>query len=187
MTKAAKKQEQPGQGRDAAKLKQLLEQVDQQVRRMGAQSVMTSQAVAARFGLHTTDLECLDLIFMRGQVTAGELAQATGLTSGAVTALIDRLERAGYIVRVDDPGDRRRVLVRINREAIGPVQSVYAPMQRRMFQLWSTFSEGQLETVIDFLERSTDVAIACTEEVSKGPPSATKRRPARAGRIQARP
>lgn len=170
--------------RNTARLKQLIEQLDRQVRRMGAQSVLTSQTVAARFGLHTTDLECLDLIYMRGQVTAGELAQATGLTSGAVTALIDRLERGGYVVRVDDPGDRRRVLVRVNREAIAPVASVYAPMQRQMFNLWSTFSEPELEVVIDFLQRSTDLAIACTAEVSKGTSSTIKRRPARAARIQ---
>ena len=182
MTKATKKQGQ--QQRSTAKLKQLIEQLDHQVRRMGAQSVLTSQAVAARFDLHTTDLECLDLIFMRGQVTAGELAQATGLTSGAVTALIDRLERGGYVVRADDPGDRRRVLVRVNREAIRPVASVYAPMQRRMFKLWSTFSEPQLEVVIDFLKRSTDLAIARTAEVTKGKSSTIKRRPARAPRIQ---
>ena len=173
------------QRRNTAKLKQLIEQVGHQVRRMGAQSVITSQAVAARFGLHTTDLECLDLIFMRGQVSAGELAQATGLTSGAVTALIDRLERSGYIVRADDPGDRRRVLVRVNREAITPVQSVYAPMQRQMFRLWSTFSEQELDIVIDFLKRSTDLAIACTADVSEGTSSAMKRRPTRAARTQA--
>jgi DNA-binding MarR family transcriptional regulator len=182
VTKATKKQGQ--QQRSTAKLKQLIEQLDHQVRRMGAQSVLTSQAVAARFDLHTTDLECLDLIFMRGQVTAGELAQATGLTSGAVTALIDRLERGGYVVRADDPGDRRRVLVRVNHGAIRPIASVYAPMQQRMFKLWSTFSEPQLEVVIDFLKRSTDLAIARTAEVTKDTSSTIKRQPARAPRTQ---
>jgi len=69
--------------------------------------------IAARFGLHATDLEVPDLISMRGQVTAGELALATGLPSGAATALIDRLERGGYVARVADREDRRRVLVRV--------------------------------------------------------------------------
>jgi len=146
----------------------LVERVDQAVRRMGAQSVMTSQAIAARFDLHTTDLECLDLIFMRGRVTAGELARATGLTSGAVTALIDRLERAGYVARVADRKDRRRVLVQVRREAVAPIQSVYEPMQRQMHGLWSTFGAQQLRIVADFLERSTDLAVACTEKASTG-------------------
>jgi DNA-binding MarR family transcriptional regulator len=170
--------------RGADKRRRLIEQVDREVRRMGAQSVMMSQAVAARFGLHTTDLECLDLIFMRGEVAAGELARATGLTSGAVTALIDRLERSGYIVRAGDPGDRRRVLVRIHREAVAPIESVYAPLQRRMRRLWSSFSERQLEIVLDFLRRGTDLAVACTEDISKGAAPAGKRRPARAARLR---
>ena len=81
------------------RINSLVERVGIQVRRVGAQSVLMSHAVAQRFDLHTTDLECLDLIYLRGRVSAGELAQATGLTSGAVTALIDRLEKAGYVFR----------------------------------------------------------------------------------------
>ena len=91
--------------------------------------------VAGRFGLNTSDLECLDLIYLRGHASAGELARATGLTSGAVTALIDRLERAGYVERTDDPTDRRRREVRILADAIEPIQAVYQPMQARMVEL----------------------------------------------------
>ena len=171
-----KGQKPPQRGRAAHA--RLIEQLGVQVRRMGAQSVMTSQAVAARFGLHTTDLECLDLIFLRGQASATELAQATGLTSGAITALIDRLERAGYIARFADPADRRRVLVRVDSQAIAPIASTYAPMQKRMVELWSTFSEAQLATVLEFVARSTDLAVACTEEISEaGLPGERKRRP----------
>ena len=97
----------------AEPLDNLLAQLGRQIPRMGAQSVITSQTVADRFGLHTTDLECLDLICLRKDPTAGELAKATGLTSGAVTALIDRLEEAGYVERIADPNDRPRVHVRI--------------------------------------------------------------------------
>jgi hypothetical protein len=79
----------------AATHREFVSRVGLAVRRMGAQSVLTGHAVAARFGLHTTDLEVLDLIFLREQASAGELAQGTGLTSGSVTALIDRLVKAG--------------------------------------------------------------------------------------------
>jgi len=138
------------------------------VRRMGAQSVLTSEAVAARFQIHTTDLEVLDLILMREQASAGELAQATGLTSGSVTALIDRLAQAGYVERHSDPDDRRKVLVRIRHDAIEPIKAVYAPMQARMFELWSTFSARELEVIADFLTRSTDLAVACAEDIRRG-------------------
>jgi DNA-binding MarR family transcriptional regulator len=132
---------------------------------MGAQNVMTSQTVAERFGLHTTDLECLDLILMRGQVSAGELAKATGLTTGATTALIDRLEKAGYVAREGDPTDRRRRYVRIRPENIKPIQAVYEPLQSEMFKLWSSFSPHDLRVIEDFLSRSTDLSVACVERI----------------------
>jgi len=138
------------------------------VRRMGAQSVIVSQTVAARFGLNTTDLECLDLIQLQGQVSAGQLAAATGLTSGAVTALIDRLQRAGYVERVDDPADRRRVLVRIRKGAIVEIAKVYAPMQKRMFALWSQYSPAELKVIEDFLARSLELSVDCVAELREG-------------------
>lgn len=144
---------------------ELVRQVGDVVRRMGAQSVIVSQTVAARFGLNTTDLECLDLIQLQGRVSAGELAAATGLTSGAVTALIDRMERAGYVERVDDPADRRRVLVRIRKGSIGDIEKVYAPLQKRMFGLWSQYSAADLEVIADFLSRSLELSVACVAEL----------------------
>jgi DNA-binding MarR family transcriptional regulator len=163
----------------AAAQKELVARVGLQVRRMGAQTVLTSQAVAGRFGLHTTDLECLDLIYLRKRASAGELAEATGLTSGAVTALIDRLERAGYVERITDPSDRRRREVQILPEAIKPIEAVYAPMQARMIELWSSFAARDLEVIIDFISRSTDLAVACAEELRRDAASSSKRRPPR--------
>lgn len=137
------------------------------VRRMGAQSVIVSQTVAARFGLNTTDLECLDLIQLEGKVSAGQLATATGLTSGATTALIDRLERAGYVERFDDPADRRRVLVRIRKGSIDEIAKVYGPMQKRMFALWSGYSEAELAVIEDFLSRSLALSVECVADLAK--------------------
>jgi len=138
------------------------------VRRMGAQSVIVSQTVAARFGLNATDFECLDMIQLEGSVSAGRLAAATGLTSGATTALIDRLERAGYVERVDDPADRRRVLVRIRKGSIDDIARVYVPMQKRMFALWSGYSEAELAVIEDFLGRSLALSVECVAEMRTG-------------------
>jgi DNA-binding MarR family transcriptional regulator len=145
----------------------LVERVSLEIRRMGAHSVMMSQVIADRFGLHTTDLECLDLINMRGKTTAGELAQATGLTSGAMTALLDRLERAGYITRAHDSVDRRRITIQVREDAIAPVKTVYAPIGERMAELWSSFTADELETIAQFLKRSTDLGVICIEEIRK--------------------
>lgn len=165
---------------------ELVARVGIHVRKMSAQSVLTSQVVAERFALHTTDLEVLDLITLREQATAGELAIATGLTSGSVTALIDRLAAAGYVERYDDPDDRRRVQVRIRHDAIAPIMAVYEPMQARMFRLWSTFSASELELVADFLSRSTELAVQCIDEMQRGvapfSSPASKRSPPRGSR-----
>jgi DNA-binding MarR family transcriptional regulator len=157
--------------------RELVERVGTEIRRMGAQSVMKSQAIAERFGLHTTDLECLDLIYLRGRASAGELAKATGLTSGAMTTLIDRLEAAGYVVREADPTDRRRRYVRIRAEAIEPIKAVYAPMQSAMFNLWASFSPRDLRVIADFIRRSTDLSVTCVEKMrTEGAAPAMKNR-----------
>ena len=150
---------------DAVPLKELVEQVGIAVRKMGAQSVVTSKTVADRFDLNQTDLEVLDLIFLRKQASAGDLADATGLSSGSVTALIDRLESAGYIERMDDPEDRRRVLVRVCHEAIEPIKAAYMGMQKKMFALWSTFEPRDLKVITEFVTRSTELAGACCKEL----------------------
>jgi len=161
----------------------LVARVGVAVRKMGAQSVITSRTVADRFGLHMTDLEVLDLIFLREQVSAGELADVTGLTSGSVTALIDRLTKAGYVERCDDPSDRRKVLVRVRHDAIEPIKSLYMAIQKKMFALWSTFEARDLEVIADFLTRSTELAVACCKDVQRdGPPSPQQRRLPRTGR-----
>src|SRR6266849_3407784 len=75
------------------------------------------QAVADTLGLNRTDMRCIDILEREGRLTAGRLADRTGLTSGAVTTVIDRLEAAGYARRVRDTGDRRRVYVEITEGA----------------------------------------------------------------------
>src|ERR1700733_11041636 len=91
--------------------KELITKLAAAMRDVSGLSVLHSQAVAGRLGINSTDLECLDLV-ERGPVAAGALAGATGLTTGAITGVIDRLERAGFVRREADSADRRKVLVR---------------------------------------------------------------------------
>jgi DNA-binding MarR family transcriptional regulator len=151
--------------------------VDMLIREMAAQTMVTSQIVAAHFELHTTDLRVLDIIFMRGQVLAGELAIATGLSSGSVTALVDRLVKAGYVERRDDATDRRKVWVRSRNDAIEPIKEMFMPSQRRMYELWHTFTADELDTIASFLERTTKLAAECAEEIRQSVKPTRKRRP----------
>jgi DNA-binding MarR family transcriptional regulator len=151
--------------------------VDVLIREMAAQTMVTSQIVASHFGLHTTDLRVLDIIFMRGQVLAGELASATGLSSGSVTALVDRLVNAGYVERQDDATDRRKVWVRSRNDAIEPIKEMFMPSQRRMYALWHAFTATELDSIAAFLQRTTRLAAECAEEIRQQAKPTGKRRP----------
>src|ERR1700716_935093 len=159
--------------------KALVERVGIAVRRMGAQSVLASDIIAGAFEIHKTDLESLDLIYLRGGAcSAGELSKATGLTSGSTTALIDRLPKGGYGAREPGPNDRRRQIVRIQAEAIEPIKAVYAPMQREMFKLWSSYRAKDLEVVVDFIARSTQLQVDCLERIKTSIPDHSMNRQA---------
>lgn len=135
------------------------------MRRMGTASALHSQSVAKHVGLSSVDLECLDMVFLEGAVTAGQIAKHTRLTTGAVTGLIDRLERKGYVERVQDPKDRRKVVVRIVPKNIAPIQNLYLPLSRATTALMEEFSVDQLLTVATYIERGTELLIARASEL----------------------
>ena len=136
------------------------------LRRSSAAGVLHGQTIARRVGVNSTDLECLDLILMSGPSTAGEIARHTGLTSGAVTGLIDRLERLGLVERTADPADRRKVLVRVREDKIGPIAALYAPLEKAMQSLLAGYSREELKVLIDFAERSSDLLQARVSELN---------------------
>jgi DNA-binding MarR family transcriptional regulator len=110
--------------------------------------------VATRVGLNSTDLECLDLLYLAGVTTAGTLAKHTGLTSGATTAVIDRLERAGFVKRRRDATDRRCVLVEVVPASAEWIQPLYEVLLRKIAGLNEDYDEGQLKVVVDYLSRA---------------------------------
>jgi DNA-binding MarR family transcriptional regulator len=136
------------------------------LRRSSAAGVLHGQTVARRVGVNSTDLECLDLILMSGPSTAGEIARHTGLTSGAVTGLIDRLERLGLVERMADAADRRKVLVRVREDRIGPIAALYAPLEKSMQALLAGYSKEELKVLIDFAERSGGLLLARVSELN---------------------
>ena len=147
-----------------------------ELRRAGDQ---LDEAVAARFGLNRTDLRCLGIIYRRGRVTAGELADESGLTPGAITTVLDRLERGGFANRVADPVDRRRVLV-VSTVATREIGArVYGEVELAGRAELDQRSAAQLRVIRDYLRRTRGVyegqIAAVTAEVpaSGGPEGAT--------------
>ena len=115
------------------------------------------EAVAAQFGLNRTDLRCLGILYHRGRVTAGELAEESGLTPGAITTVLDRMERGGYANRVADPADRRRVLV----VSTAATREVGARLYGEVEVAGSAELEGrsseELRLIRDYLHRTREV------------------------------
>ena len=127
-----------------------LELIDE-VRRSQGATARFDQAVADALGLNRTDMRCLDVIEREGAVPAGRLAEETGLTSGAITTVIDRLERAGYARRVPDPGDRRRVLVELTPHTREVSTNYYAPHMAEAERLLNRYTLEQIELLLEFV------------------------------------
>jgi DNA-binding MarR family transcriptional regulator len=123
------------------------------------------QAIADHLGMNRTDMRCIDLIDQAGGMTAGELARAAGLTSGAVTAVVDRLERAGMARRVADPSDRRRVRIEATPhlwELTGPLME---PFLSEGATILDDFSTDELERLNQLLQRVIDVQAKHIERI----------------------
>jgi len=140
----------------------LVDAVIDGLRRVSAQSVLFSQAVADHLGMNPTDLECLDILAQAGPVTAGRLAELTGLTTGAITGVLNRLERAGYLARAQDPADRRRVVVQPNLERLGALDPLFRSMEGSSRELLARYGDADLRVLADFLPRALAVGQAET-------------------------
>src|SRR6266516_3364484 len=115
------------------------------IRRTGSLMQLMGQAAADRIGINATDLNCLNILSFSGQMTAGELARATGLTTASITGVVDRLEEAGFVTRERDPHDRRRVVVQVVLEkALKDVASVFRPMIRDWQEVAAHYSDDEL-------------------------------------------
>jgi len=124
-----------------------------QIRRFIAGAILFNQKVADHVGLHLTDLQCVNLLDLLGAVTPGKLAECTGLTTGGVTVMLDRLEKAGIVKRERNPNDRRSVLVRVNPKKLRKINKLYRGINEQLGTFLSETPEAQLQSVADFFTR----------------------------------
>ena len=122
--------------------------------------VLLGQASAARLGINGTDFECLDVIGTGDGVTAGDLAKATGLTTGAITGVVDRLEMAGLARRVRDPEDRRKVYVRMTAATRRFAAAYDATFGKAIDRLTDKYSQAEIGVLIDYFTRTRAVILA---------------------------
>lgn len=132
------------------------------IRRFTRSSLLLQHSIASKIGLNVTDAECIDFLMEMGPSTAGDLAKATGLTTGAITAMIDRLEKAGMVVREKDADDRRKVIVKHIMKKNNRAGAYYRAMANDVLNYLSGLPERDLkhlivhtQTLIDIYERHT--------------------------------
>jgi DNA-binding MarR family transcriptional regulator len=155
------------------------------VRRHSIAIVLFHQAVAERLGLGPTDHKCLDLLRERGAMTGSDLAAITDLTTGAITGVVARLERAGYLQREPDPHDGRQQILSPVLERMREIQHVFGPIRNDVAALLERFDTQELTAIAEFLTGSTDlayrhVALLRAQATAQTPdPAGTQGRPVR--------
>lgn len=122
--------------------------------------VLFQEAVAARLGINATDYRCLDLILRKGQMTAKALSEEVGLTSGAITGIVDHLEKAGYVERQENPNDRRSVMIRplVTHKELGrKLGDAMVSYRAAMSRLFGKYDADETAAIVDFLRAFVEV------------------------------
>lgn len=136
-------------------------------RENGAASIMYHTAVGELLGLSPSDHKTLDILTRKGALTAGDLANETGLATASVTSLIDRLEEQKLVRRVRDSEDRRKVYVQLEEGSTGDLHTVVQHFVQSLRTLVSSYKETELHTILNFLEDLTEVFRKETERLRK--------------------
>ncbi len=132
---------------------QLLDSLEEQSRELSTRTVIFHHLIGERLGLNPTDHKCLDVIIRtRTPMTASQLAEETGLSTGAITGVVDRLEKAGYVKRKRDLNDRRLVFINpLLDKAMVKLSPIFDPIKQASRNLYSKYSDEDLAIILDFV------------------------------------
>jgi DNA-binding MarR family transcriptional regulator len=135
-------------------------------REVSARTILMHQAIAEKVGVSVTELKCLDYVSRGTPVTAGRLAEITGLTTGAVTAMVDRLERAGLVRRERSADDRRKVFIQPAEDTFGSLfDEIYGPLSQAAAELAGQYSEPELKLIYEYTLKSIQMVREQTERI----------------------
>ncbi|MEC0242636.1 MarR family transcriptional regulator [Paenibacillus dokdonensis] len=127
------------------------------MRGLGTRTILHQQNVAASLDLYNNDLVSVEILRETGPITAGELSKKTGLATGSVTSVIDRLARVGYVRRQNDPHDRRRVIIVPEYEDKEEILNTYLPLHNAMIDLISSYTAEETAVITQFLSRASTI------------------------------
>jgi DNA-binding MarR family transcriptional regulator len=147
----------------------LIAELSHQARVSTLWTVLLHNAIASRSGINVTDMQCINLLQLRGPMTPGQLADAMFLTTGgAITTVIDRLEKAGMVRRHRDEQDRRRVLVEATQDRpVNELSDRFRPVAELYGKLLDTYTDEQLELILDYLTRTNEASPEVMEQVKR--------------------
>ncbi|WP_433711943.1 MarR family winged helix-turn-helix transcriptional regulator [Nocardia sp. CA-084685] len=141
---------------------EIIAEIGMQLRLLQESFDAFDEAVAARLGLNRTDTRCLDIVLGRGPLAAGELSVQLKLSPAATTTVIDRLVRAGFVTRNQDPANRRRVLIEATETAQSTAAEIFTPVGQAGAKALARYNPTQLHTILDFLRTALEVHQAHT-------------------------
>jgi len=137
---------------------QIYAELGDEVRASQRATDMVDELMCQLLGVNRTDARCLDILDQHGSMSAGDLAEASRLSTGAITAVVDRLDRAGLAQRVPDPADRRRVLVELTPKAYARATELMVEPMRRLYQpMAERYSDEQLRLIIEFTREGREL------------------------------
>jgi DNA-binding MarR family transcriptional regulator len=164
----------------------LLQELENAMRKASSQGAMFAKTVADRAGISSADMDCIDFVNLEGRMTAGKLAELTGLTTGAITGVVDRLEKAGFVRRERDEMDRRKVFIVPVEERMMEIGRFFEFLKRAMDKLCEGYTDAELKVLLRYAAESYQSILGATNQLKtmmeatpKAKPRAI-RKPARA-------
>lgn len=139
---------------------EIVEHLGWLLRNFATSAVLAARAIADKVGIGANDFKCAEILVRMGPMSAGELAERAGLTTGAITKIVDRLEKAGWAKRAPDPNDRRRIIVLPVPQDTATVEGLYDSYTEAFASLIARYSDAELVLITEFIEH----LIAINEE-----------------------
>lgn len=131
---------------------QIVQELDLQLRTFTTSAVLAANSIAQKVGMGMNELKCAEFLVRIGPMSAGKLAEMAGLTTGAITGIVDRLEKAGWAKRVADPNDRRRVIIHPGPQETETVDGLYNAYMDSLTNLLADYSDDELVLMTEFID-----------------------------------
>lgn len=132
---------------------QIISDLDWQLRTFTTSAVLAANSIAQKMGMGTNDLKCAEILIRMGPMSAGKLGELAGLTTGAITGIVDRLEQAGWAKRRPDPNDRRRVMVYPGPQDSARMEGLYDTYMDSLRKLLASYSDSELSMLTEFINK----------------------------------